>query len=93
MYKLAETKSEKKVWLSEFDRLADILIYVNGFMGKMQWGKSVRLETGVYRVCRIPCDQAPDFSSDFAYYYDGALGGRRCPAYRLRALSRAPFSR
>jgi hypothetical protein len=45
--------------------------YVNGFMGRMQWGTSIRLETGVYRAYRIPYDQVPDFSADFAYNYDG----------------------
>jgi hypothetical protein len=29
------------------------------------------LETGVYRVYRIPLDQVPDFSENFAYNYEG----------------------
>jgi len=46
--------------------------YVNGHMGRMHWGqKGVRLETGVYRVYRIPLDQVPDFSENFAYNYEG----------------------
>lgn len=53
--------------------------YVNAFMGKMQWGKSIRLETGVYRVYRIPYDQVPDFSSDFDYGYEGEASILRHP--------------
>jgi hypothetical protein len=45
--------------------------YVNGFMGKMTLAKTIRLETGVYRVYRIPYDKVPDFSSDFDYNYEG----------------------
>ena len=53
--------------------------YVNGFMGRMVWGKSIRLETGVYRVYRIPYDAVPDFSSDFAYNYEGEASLLRHP--------------
>jgi len=53
--------------------------YVNAFMGKIQWGKTIRLETGVYRVYRIPYDQVPDFSADFAYGYEGEASILRHP--------------
>ncbi len=69
--------------LFEITREGDIVWeYVNGFMGRMQWGRNreqIRLETGVYRCYRIPYDAVPDFSGDFAYNYEGGATILRHP--------------
>ena len=39
--------------------------YVNGFLGTFRYGPIKRIERGVYRCYRIPCEAVPDFSSDF----------------------------
>lgn len=43
--------------------------YVNPYRGQLQLHGRICLESGVYRCYRIPYDEVPDFSKDFALRY------------------------